>query len=199
MEAPRKQHRGFTLIEILAVVVIIGLATAIVLPGLNLTGGSGRHDQALNVAAHLELARQRAIMTGKVHRVLLDVDNNAYRVEWFVRPDGDELGDSSGERARSVWLGTEEDLLRPPGNDAEYVPIPSRFGSMSVLADPFYFDGIETSEGWLDEGDVAIVFGQDGTTEPAQIVITDPDGFAATLDVLPILDSVRIRHEGRDG
>ncbi len=197
--AAHRQQRGFTLIEILAVVLIIGLATAMVLPGLSLTGGAGRHDQALNVASHLELARQRAIMTGKIHRVLLDIDNNSYRVEWFVRPQGDQLGDSSAVRARSAWVGDDEGVLSPPGNQSVYEPIPNKYGGMSVLADPFYFDGVETDEGWLDEGRVAIVFSQDGTTDAAQIVITDPDGFAATLDVLPILDSVRIRHEDGSG
>ncbi len=68
-----------------------------------------------------------------------------------------------------------------------------------MLSDPFYFDGIETSDGWLEEGLVAVVFNADGTTDSAQVVITDPDGFAATLDVLPLLDSVRIRHEDSHG
>ncbi|MCP5045481.1 MAG: prepilin-type N-terminal cleavage/methylation domain-containing protein [bacterium] len=191
---------GFTLIEIMAVVLIIGVVSAIFIPGMRAAGGSGRHDEALNVASHVELARQRAIMTGKIHRVLLDVDNNSYRVEWFVRPEGAVDSDSAAERARSTWAGTDESILSPPGNQARYEPIPNRFGGASVLADPFYFDGVDTSEGWLDEGLVAIVFTQDGTTEASQIVITDPNGFAATLDILPILDAVRIRHEdSRDG
>lgn len=203
MEPRRTQSNraGFTLIEILAVVLIIGLVSAMVLPGLRSSGSSGRHDEALNVASHLELARQRAVMTGKVHRVLLDVDNNSYRVEWFVRPQRDGFDDSDGVAAsrRSAWEGTQDSVLRPPGNQPQYQPIPNRFGSPSTLADPFYFDGVDTSEGWLDEGLVGIVFGSDGTTDAAQIVITDPDGYAATLDILPILDAVRIRHEGRDG
>jgi len=195
-----RQLAGFTLLEILAVVLIIGLVSAMFLPGLRGAGSAGRQDEALNVASHLELARQRAIMTGKIHRLLLDVDNNAYRVEWFVRPSGGEQGDTAASRTRSAWLGTDESILKPPANRARYEPIPNRFGSNSELAEPFYFDGVETSEGWLDEGLVAIVFGQDGTTDQAEIVITDPDGFAATLQILPILDAVRIRHEdGQDG
>ncbi len=201
-DIPDRSHRardGFTLIEILAVVLIIGFVSALVLPGLRSSGGSRRHDEALNVASHLELARQRAIMTGRIHRVLIDVDTSSYRVEWFVRSNANDDDDSIGERQRAVWEGNVESVFRPPANSFRYEPIPSQFGNTSTLADPYYFDGIDTSEGWLDGGRVAIVFDRDGTTDEAQIVITDPDGFAATLDVLPVLDSVRIRHEDDRG
>jgi len=186
---------GFTLIEIVAVVLIIGFISAAILPGLPFSGGARRHDEALNVASHLELARQRAIMTSKIHRVLIDVDNSSYRVEWFVRQSGSDEFDNIADQQRAVWEGNLDSVLRPPGGEFSYQPIPSKFGNTSVLGDPFYFDGVETSDGWLDEGLVAVVFDRDGTTDKAQIVITDPDGFAATLDILPILDSVRIRHE----
>ena len=193
----RTPRAGFTLIEILAVVLIIGFVSAMVFPNLRRSGSSGRHDQALNVASHLELARQRAIMTGKIHRVLVDVDRGSYRVEWFVRQDGD-AGDSFADRQRAIWQGQQTTVFQPPVTGLAYEPIPNRFGSTSYLADPFYFDGVETSEGWFDGGEVAVVFERDGTTDRSQIVITDPDGFAATLDVLPILDSVRIRPESND-
>lgn len=191
----RRRRTGFTLIEIVAVVMIIGFISALVLPGLPFSGGSRRHDEALNVASHLELARQRAIMTSKIHRVLIDVDNNSYRVEWFVRKTGSDEFDNVADQQRAVWGGNIDSVLRPPAGEFSYEPIPTRFGNTSVLAEPFYFDGVETSDGWLDDGLVAVVFDRDGTTDEAQIVISDPDGFAATLDILPILDSVRIRHE----
>jgi len=190
-----RSHAGFTLIEIVAVVMIIGFISALVLPGLPFSGGSRRHDEALNVASHLELARQRAIMTNKIHRVLIDVDNNSYRVEWFLRRSGSDEFDNIANQQRALWEGNLDSVLRPPLGEFGYEPIPTRFGNTSVLSEPFYFDGVETSDGWLDEGLVAVVFDRDGTTDEAQIVITDPDGFAATLDILPILDSVRIRHE----
>jgi hypothetical protein len=158
-----------------------------------------RHDQALNVASHLELARQRAIMTGKMHRVLIDIDAGAYHVEWFVRQIGDDSLDSLAARKRALWDGETNSLLAPPVKDFDFQPVPSQFGTDSILSEPFYFDGVETSDGWLEEGLVAIVFNSDGTTDSAQIVITDPDGFAATLDILPLLDAVRISHEDDHG
>lgn len=189
---------GFTLIEILAVILIIGLVSAVVLPGLRLSGGSSRHDQALNVASYLELARQRAIMTGKIHRLLIDVDDGAFNVEWYVRKAGDDELDSLAARHRAVWESDAGGIFQPPDTGLDYEPIPDSFGNKMRLANPYYFDGVETSDGWFDEGEVAVVFESDGTTDHAQIVITDPDGFAATLDVLPILDAVRIRHEDQN-
>lgn len=187
--------QGFTLIEILAVVLIIGFISSMILPGLRFSGGSSRHDEALNVASHLELARQRAIMTGKTHQVMIDVDKGSYWVEWQVRLSENGASLSVAEQQRAVWEGNIEDVLRPPAKAFGYEPIPNRFGRGSLLSDPFYFDGIDTSEGWLDEGQVRVVFLSDGSTDAAQVVISDPDGFAATLDILPILDAVRIRHE----
>ncbi len=135
-------------------------------------------------------------MTGKIHRVLLNVDDGSYRVEWYVRESGDDDDyDSFAAQQRSIWQRQDSDVFKPPVTGLAYEPIPGQFGNRSYLAEPFYFDGVDTSDGWLDAGDVAVVFEHDGTTDRSQIVITDPDGFAATLDILPILDSVRIRHE----
>jgi type II secretory pathway pseudopilin PulG len=182
------------LIEMMAVVLIIAFMSAMVLPGLRSTSNSARHDEALNVAVHLELARQRAIMTGKPHRVLIDVDAGAYHIEWLVSNQDD--GMSRGARRRAILAGEiETSLLAPPTSPRGFQPIPGKFGKTSRLEDPFYFDGIDTPEGWLDSGDVGIEFDRDGTTENADIVITDPDGFAATLEIFPLLDTVRIRHE----
>ncbi len=191
-----RRRRGFTLLEILAVVLIMGFVAAMVYPSLRSSSTTVRHDQALNVAVHLELARQRAVMTGKVHRVLIDVEAGNYRVEWFVSQDPEQSELSQGEHRRAALFGEEEGLLfAPPMDKYDYEPIPGRFGNDSRLEDPFYFDGIETPDGWLEQGDVALVFQRDGTTDYSQVVIADPDGFAVTLDILPLLESVRIRHE----
>jgi hypothetical protein len=136
-------------------------------------------------------------MTGKIHRVLIDVDATMYRVEWYLLQTEDGRGQSLAERRRAVLEGDQDALLVPPGRSYEYEPIPNKFGIDKLLDDPFYFDGIDTPDGWLNEGKVAIVFDRDGTTDSSQIVITDPDGFATTLDILPLLERVRIREENR--
>ncbi len=190
--------RGFTLIEILAVVLIMGFVMGMVFPSLRSTSEAARHDQALSLATSLEYARQRAIMTGKIHRVLIDVDATMYRVEWYVLQGVSGERDSLAARRRAALEGDEDALLlAPPNRPYEYEPIPNKFGIDKLLKDPFYFDGVDTPDGWLNEGQVAIVFDRDGTTDTSQIVISDPDGFATTLDILPLLETVRIREETR--
>jgi type II secretory pathway pseudopilin PulG len=184
------------------VVLIMSFLMALMLPGFRVTSGATRRDEARNLAGRLQLARQRSVMTGKPHRVLIDVDRGAYHVEWYISAMGDEAVEEeflfgAGIDDEEIPLSRQEFLsLLPPEEEAlDYVPIPNQFGRDHWLPSSLYFDGVETDEGWFDEGKVAIVFDSNGTTDPSQIVITDDDGFAVTLDVLPLLDSVRIRYE----
>ena len=73
MRAKPRAH-GFSIIEIMAVVLIIGLLMTLVLPNLGSRRAAGLRDQARVVAGYLELARQRAIVTGKPHRLFLALE-----------------------------------------------------------------------------------------------------------------------------
>ena len=68
----------------MAVVVIMGLLLAIVLPNFSVVQNSVLRGEAVSVAGALELARQRAVMTGKPHRLLIDLEGGTYRVEWWI-------------------------------------------------------------------------------------------------------------------
>jgi prepilin-type N-terminal cleavage/methylation domain-containing protein len=185
---------AFTLIEILAVVVILGLMASLLLPAIGAGGGRSLRKQGDRVAATLELARQRAVVTGKPHRVVLDLARGAFGVEWLVSEnvaydDVDADFDPSRE-------GTELDLLAPPVEDVRnYYPIPNRFGSMDTLDRGYFFEGVDTPEGWIEQGEVYVVFAWDGSSDAAQIVISDPDNRSIDLDVAPLLEVVRIREE----
>ena len=191
-------RRGaFTLIEILAVVVILGLMVSLFLPAIGAGGGRSLRKQGDRVAVTLELARQRAVMTGKPHRVVLDLARGAFAVEWLVN-EGEAFGNEDLERGEEGEGGGEIDLLAPPVEDVrDYYPIPNRFGSMDTLDRGYFFEGVDTPEGWIEEGEVYVVFDWDGSSDSAQIVISDPDNRSINLDVAPLLEVVRI-HEERD-
>ncbi len=183
---------GFTLIEMMAVVLIMGLMLALIAPNLRLGGASALRDQALEVSRRLELARQLAVTSGRPHRVLVDLENGEYHIEAYLPIPKEELPTAVPGVPGAPSLAD----LSPPNDQAgEYQLLTNRFGQ-SVWLDPdFFFEGLETTEGWFDDGQVAVVFDWDGTTSAAELVIGDTDGRAVTLEVRPLLDRVAVRDE----
>jgi type II secretion system protein H len=197
---------GFTLIEIIAVIAIMGMVFAIGIPRLSTSKLRGLRIEAESIAASLEFARQRAIMTGVPHRLLIDLAEGGYRIEWLVdearafeaiRDTGDEFVTSDIESDRDALddRGVPQIDFHPPNNDErDYYPIPNRqLGSFTWLDDSRYFVGLDSSSGWIEGGDVEIVFDADGTTEYSLLELADASENHMTLEIEPLLDRVRRR------
>ena len=177
---------GFTLIEIMAVIAIMGMVFAIGIPRLSTSKIRGLRTEAESIAASLEFARQRAIMTGISHRVLIDLADGGYRIEWLVDEDRafalasdseDEFAGSQSDLDAADDGGAKLiDFYPPVRDERDYHPIPNRqLGSFTWLADARYFVGLDSSSGWIEGGDVEIVFDADGTTEYALLEIADAE------------------------
>ncbi|MEZ4330757.1 MAG: GspH/FimT family pseudopilin [Myxococcota bacterium] len=208
----RRARLGFTLIEMMAVIVIIGMILALGIPRLSSARWRALGDAANDVAASLEFARQRAVMTGVPHRVLIDLEDGGWRVEWLVdegRANGLAAGDEGGGFSLAGALSalggdasTGEiderapiDLHPPAQEEVDYYPIPSKLGQFTWLDESLYFVGLEGVSGWIEGGDVQIVFDADGTTDLALLELADADDRHMTLEVEPLLDRIR-RREG---
>lgn len=194
--SPRGEERnGFTLLEMMAVVTILGLTALLVLPNLGVTEAAVLRNEAREVASAIEYARQRAEMTGYPHRLLVGVDEGLYRIEWFVSDEeaaADEAGDEEVAPPVQVASGAPISLSPPRAGIRDYRPIPGVIGRDSWLSEGLSFKGVDTPEGWIDSGDVAVVFDRDGTTDAARIEIGNRSGHALVLEVRPLLDVVRI-------
>ncbi len=197
---PRKSGRGFTLIEMMAVVAIMALIFAIGVPRLGTSKLRVLRGEAESIAASIEFARQRAIMTAIPHRLLIDLEDGGYRVEWLVTEDQAFGSGAGGGRSQASDFSDDgEDVnsidLRPPRRSVrDYYPVSNRqLGAFSWIDDALYFVGLDSSSGWIEGGDVAIVFQADGTTEYSMLEIADADDNHITLEIEPLLDRIRRR------
>ncbi len=199
-------RRGFTLIEMMAVILIIGLMFALFLPNLDASRMTRLEDQAREVGRRVELARERAIMTGAPHRVLFEVGEGAMRVDWFVDEeraaraigDGEFEAEPPAEPNPDASDGAEISLTPPESLERDYHPVPNRFGSIEFLPADFSFVGIDTPEGFIEVGEVQLVFGSDGSTDYAEVIVADAFENRVIVEVQPLLDRVRIRRVGEE-
>jgi len=198
----------------MAVVAIFALIAGITLPNLSSLHARNLKHEAQRLVAQLELARQRSIVTGVPHRVLLDLDAGLYRVEWLATDSmlageatDDPFGiDGSGADASQLTdfdgLGDFGDLERAPidfrapvAEEASYRPIAGTLGRFEELEAPLVFAGVETDGGWIEAGETWVAFERDGSADPTRIEIEHESGLAAILEVLPLADRVRVEYE----
>lgn len=79
----RRNKAGYTLIEVLVTVTIMGLAAAIVVPNMLQAGTLGVQAGARMIIADLLFAQNEAMAQQSTRRVVFDTDNNSYRVEKY--------------------------------------------------------------------------------------------------------------------
>ena len=78
--AVRRLWRGFTIIEILIVVVILAIAALTAIPMLSSAGSVQVRSVANMIAADLEYAKSLAITKGQNYRVVFDTSSESYRI-----------------------------------------------------------------------------------------------------------------------
>jgi len=200
-----QRERGFTLIEMMAVVVIMAMVFIIGVPRLGTSKLRILNNEAEAIAASLDFARQRAVMTGIPHRLFIDLEEGGYRIEILSTEEEAFAALAADYEGLQFDLssGTADDPnapldLRPPSRtERAFYPIPHpKYGSFKWIDDAVYFVGLNSSAGWIEGGDVMIGFEADGTTEYALLEIADSDDNHLTLEIEPMLDRVRKR-EGK--
>jgi len=191
----RRTRAAFSLIELLAVVAILGLLSTFVAPNLGMLRERRLNHAAMRLASLLELARQRSVVTGVPHRIWFDLDAAAYRLEW--------LGDEESGAALPLAAPPEYDvrgatplpLSAPARSDLDFQPVPGNFGRFVYLKQEIVVAGLDTAEGWIEGGVAWIGFDRDGTSAYAEVVIEDSSGGRLVLAVLPLEDAVRFVSE----
>ena len=200
--APAEHPRdaAFTLLEILSVVAIFALMAGLALPNFSGMHARNLKHQARRIVAQIELARQRAIVTGIPHRFFIDIEGAAYRLEWLAAEDAGDSDEEADEPAGGADALGEPgsvsiDLTAPRAEERAFRPLPGTLGRFTLLEESIEFAGIETTGGWVDEGESFIRFERDGSADATTIVIEHDSGLSVTLEVLPLADTVRVQYE----
>ncbi len=189
--APRAnaRRRAFTLIELLAVLLIMGLVAGLTLPNLSLRSERVVLGEAQQLAADLTFTRQRAVATGTPHRVVVDLDGAGWWIEAWpeeASPFAPVAAAPDGRR--------EIQLSAPPSNAGEPLPLAGPFGHPHTLPEGVSFESVETpaTTGPAASGQVEIVFEGDGTADPALFVLVNESGDVVRLQLSRLADEIRI-------
>ena len=86
-----KKQKGFTLAEVLVVLVILGIASAIVIPMIGDTSNLRASSAARQIASTLLFTQTSAITDQQQYQVVFDSVNNCYEVQ---DQDGDVISET---------------------------------------------------------------------------------------------------------
>jgi type II secretion system protein H len=173
MQFQKNDKSGFTLIELMVVVVLIGVVTAVILPEMR-----GTYEDALlrstgrKIMSVSSLAASRAVATSREQRLKFDVQNGRYELKSVSR-GGNKSGDD------------QKPDLNEQGDLDKRIAIQIRGPTESEPKT----DQIE--EDRKTAGD-SIAFYADGTAESKDVLLRDRQGFTLALKMNPTTARFRI-------
>jgi hypothetical protein len=170
----------------LVVVGLMALLSAVFMPRL---GGIFRFEiraASRTLAADLDYVAQRAIATGSLHRWVIDLDQQVFRVERLR--DTPDLPPSD--------LPTHAELLdlRAPLRMYEFIPLESRPGEWRWLDEGgVSIEKVRVGDTESRAGTVTIAFGPDGGADPAELLLVDEGGHKLRVLIGAFTAEVRVK------
>jgi hypothetical protein len=132
-------------------------------------------------------------MTGRLHQLVMDLDGGSHWVEWVAPADA--------QAGAAPAAGPQRVAMTPPlaaMGPREFEPVPGPFGRPHPLGDDARIVAVALPDGELSRGLVTLQLGPDGSTEPAVIRVSDPDGrHPVDVEVEALADAVRVVDVGR--
>jgi len=215
--APRQRDDGFTLLEILIVIAIVALMSTLGAAGVRNVAKSQLRADAAQLSGAMRYLFDRASTTGKMYRLVLDLDNQKYFAETsddrFYLPGEPETEEQLRVKAEKIKQEDEEakrkaESAQSSGDDtAKYMPQEFRPKRAQFAA----FKDASLKPVTLKKSKIALVFTPRliepvtkgrayiyffplGQTEAADVQISDTagDSFFSLL-VHPVTGRVRIQ------
>lgn len=155
---------GFTLLEVVLVLLVIGLVLAVAFPRIRNIGGGDVKLEARTLIGRIQGLYAEAAFTRRAHRLVLDVDKERYAAEVF---DDDA----------NAYVPVERTFMAP-------VQLPSGIDLKDVIT---------ARAGKRAEGQAEIRFDPMGQAEFAEIHLEDEDGETLTLQINPLTGRVAVK------
>ena len=215
----RHSERGFTLIEMMIVLVIVALITVSTVTGLRSFAKSDLRSTASRMAGSIRYLFDRASITGRVHRLVLDFDNGKYWAEvsddQFILGAGKETEESRKKEAEKI--AKEEEAKREAAEKESFFggsQIPTRYMPKPFIAKRAKFDafhetavkpitlksGVVMADIYtprllkpLERGKGYVYFFPMGMTEAAVIHLSDGKETFYSLIVHPLTGRVTVK------
>ncbi len=194
-------NKGFTLLEILVVLVLLSLLIAITVPALGALSGAELRSQSGILTGAIRDSYARTALLGRSLRMVMDVEQGAWWVEEAptvarlhnTKLTADRTGkaklDQVDERIEDIDQNTQDEgerakleLLAPPpfkaveGEDGQPHKLPTDVRFKNIWAE--HLDDKQAG------GQVALYFFPGGFTEEALITLTDDDQGERTLTLV---------------
>lgn len=171
----RQPQRGFTLVELMVVVAIIAILTALVVGLSGRTYGVNATTLSEQFAQTFSYARQRALSTRKIHRVSIHFDLDPMEIRiWQARETGMSRTSINETTAGLEPLFVERTILPKSVSVFSAVIGANAAGAITPTATTTRFDIDFLPNGGAD------VSGGATSSDPATIYITDNSGSRAT-------------------
>lgn len=155
------ERSGFTLMELMVVIVLISVMFALVIPKLDIGGSVGNLEKAVRMmTAQLEARKREAVSEQKTRFLVFDLD--------------------------AQKIGREEPVKTEGGEDEGETKV-----KLAPLPDGVTFAQVETkSEGTVRQGQVRLRISREGYVEQAAVQLSDKSR-KLTLFFEPFLGSIR--------
>lgn len=158
------RQAGFTFVEIIAVVMLIALISAVMVTRIGTRSSAPLRNSGRFLSAELEYVGQRAIATGRPQRWVIDLDRQFFRVE--EQPPAAPAVDDSGESFS----------IAAPLTPDTWEPIPEKLGEWRELHETSIgIDSVVLSGEVMKAGQAAVHFSPDGGADPADLWLLDEE------------------------
>jgi prepilin-type N-terminal cleavage/methylation domain-containing protein len=169
-EAARRA-RGFTLIELALVLLILGILASLAAPALSVLGTARIDAEARRLASVISYLHDEASLRGRVYRLTFDLDTESYAVE-VARAD---TGEFVSPRSEAGW--------------DPYAPESRR------VAEGVAISSVETATGTVSTGDCAVFFLPEDARESFKVVLEAESGMERRLEADGVTGQVAVADE----